>query len=360
MSPLTAQSSAADATSTEEPNGPWRLPEGPWADALAALPTDVEPSLPSAPAWPAWNTALDTASAWDGEAPWRRWVELLRAERDASKDESGADRAALERRTSLAFLALEQGRHADAWRHLEPVAADPALFAGALAGYLPGVPADHPRLAGGAPAPLAPGTLLRPALPPTMGSARGQWRPGETVLERLRVGDSVLRMRVLLERDGIDVTFTHLEGPPAHLVIRLPVPEGVSVGAVYADWESQEDPGAPVEVELPAREDPFTIWGRFLPRSEPWSHSLPLRLPARAHHEGLALVLPAEPDAATARLERFSEALGELFELPTRCLAPDAEPGGHPLRLTFHRADDPPGKLEALLSQVEGFVLGLR
>lgn len=317
------------------------LPPG----AIAALLETVDLEGPQAELdlrWPDWTDR--GPGGWGGVAPWRRWVELVRAEAAASAPDA-------KRRAALATLARAQGRDADAWQHLLACAADPGVVAALFPLFLPGVPADV--LAGGEPWPED--VLLRPALPPT-DDPRG----GLRVLRGLSlehagfgVGGARVALALRVDGDGCGVTLRHLSGPMVRVRARPPLPRGVDPGLLFVDWE-RTDPGAELpSLTLTAEEPEHSVWITFHRPKERWPAPLE---PRPGLDRELVLVVPEEDGA----LRRSAEALGELLEMPVRVVRerPAQGEGPEPLVLSF---DEPAGrerKWIAMLGQAEDFVLG--
>ncbi len=317
------------------------------AELLAAL--DPEAAIPPPPpAWPDWSDP--TPAGWGAEEPWRSWVELLRAETHAAEPDP-------ERRVRLALLARAQGRDADAWRHLRAAGPHP-LVAAVLPALLPGVPSELV----GRDAPLPPGVLLRPALPPATHDPRGSLRElAGRVMEhrRVRVGETLVSLRVLVEGDGVQVDLVHKSGPPVELRVEPPVPPGVEIGLLYADWERVDDGTVAVGLRLSAEEPRHTIWGRFRSRHERWPAPLPRATGVPRPRVPLRLVVPAGAER-TPRLARFAEALSELFGLACELREGDRAPDGGLFEpTTLHLGDGPDAerKLVAMISLVEAHAL---
>ncbi|MBW2275828.1 MAG: hypothetical protein JRG96_21415, partial [Deltaproteobacteria bacterium] len=317
------------------------FPAGPIADLVKTLP-DTTAELPFT--WPAWDDR--SAAGWGGELPWRRWVEALRAESGTR----GPDPA---RRLELALLARLQGRDADAWRHLLAARANPALVAAALPAFLPGVPVEYLAHPDDMPA----GVLLRPALPPAVHDPKGSLRQlaGRVMEHRfVRVGGTLFTLRILIEGDGVQVDAIHREGPEVTVRIAPPVPPGVEIGALYADWEKIEGELEVAELTLSAEAPRHTIWGRFLPRSERWPAPRPsgdLPLPLR---DALVVVVPAERLSEPV-FQRFAEALAELFELPCELRPPGplaGDPTLEPVAIHLDTGPRTDRKLVALMALV--------
>src|SRR6185503_4267588 len=111
------------------------LPRGRVSEMLERLGDATRPpkELHLGAPWPAWDDR--SPAGWGGEPAWRRWVELLRAERAARTSTPS-------RRAELACLARLQGRDGDAWGHLLACETEPALVAALLPHFSPGVPRE--------------------------------------------------------------------------------------------------------------------------------------------------------------------------------------------------------------------------
>lgn len=290
------------------------LPPGRIATLFQTARRLAAPAAPPPVAWPAWS---DTGpSGWGGPEPWRRWVELLRAEAHAETPDP-------ERRAALALLAIVQGRSAEAWVHLETLGPSP-LAEAVLPALMPGAP--QRRLASTEPLPS--GVRLTPGLPPPHDAflEQGAVDRIEALLGRtmrvpsLVVGETRLEMRVIVEGDGVQVDLVHLEGPAVSVELVLPVPGGVELGDVYANWEKIGRGPFPIAVDVRPEPRRSTVWGRFRPRSERWPAPPPGERPAVGRGE-ILIVVPRER-LGEPRLQRLGEALGELFGRATRLTTP--------------------------------------
>jgi hypothetical protein len=333
----------------EEPvkpgDGRIALPAGPVAELIDALPDDARarPGLAGA-AWPAWD-ARET-DGWGAEAPWRRWMELVRAERDAS---------APARRAELAVLARLQGRDADAWAHLRACAAEPERVRTLLPLFVPGVPQELL----GHDGPLPDGVLLAPALPPTLDPTAGlRGLAGKRIeLAELHVGDARLALRLSVDRDGLEVAVEHLAGGPARVRILPPLPRGIEPGLLFQDWVKRPEHAGPLEFALSAEDPEHSLWLTFHPLEERWPSPRPETLERAAATRELVIWTP-QGDEPHLRL--CAETLGELLGVPSALRGagwrPSA-PGLEPLvvHLGATRADE--RKLVALLGLTEAWLL---
>ena len=295
-------------------SGDITLPAGRVADLLEGLGPDVVPAALEN-VWPDWSDR--SPRGWAGELPWRRWVELVRAEAGASAPDPA-------RRGELAVLARMQGRDADAWRHLVDTAREPAIAAGLLPLFVPGVP---PALVGSS-GPLPDGVLLSPALPPVLDHAgrSGLRALAGSMLEHraVLVGGARLSLRVAVEPDGLQVDLAHLEGPSVRVRVQPPLPGGIDAGPYHVDWERlPEDRRDAVEFLLgPAKEQrTHTLWVSFRRRRENWPAP---RIESIAPLDRSRALLVASPRGDEPHLARFAEALGELFALPTALVSEPA------------------------------------
>jgi len=317
------------------------LPPGPVAAALEALGTRDARPLPSP--WPAWSDHGE--AGWGGEAAWRRWVELLRAEAPPHP-------SAPARRAALAQLARAQGRDGDAWVHLLACASEPAVLADLLPQFIPGV------APGAAPDALPDGVLLTPALPPAERPRGGlRWLAGRKLVRtRFRLGEAECSLGVSVDRDGLEVAVHHLAGGPARVRVVPPVPRGIDPGLLFADWEKRKADSGPVEFLLTAEDPEHTLWLTFHPRAERWPEPALDTLAGLAPGRAIRVVSPAGDEP---RLRRFAEALGELLGVPASLCPRDAAapPGLEPL--VIHLEPDAAGerKLCELIGLAEAFAL---
>ena len=356
----------------------WVLPEGPIAELFQRVEetgsSELEASLEELgldpwPIWPAWSDRGPTG--WGSEAPWRRWVELLRAESAAQNNAhreadaptlAGADPERARRRAELALLARAQGRDPDAWRHLLATRDDPRYAARLEPVFLMGAP---PSSLARPKEPLEPGVLLSPPLPPATDDPRGRLRNlvGRTFEHRaVRIGETVAGLRVVVEGDGIQVDLRHRSGPAVEVRVAPPVPPGVEIGLLYADWMRLDDPLAPVPFTLSTEEPEHTVWGRFRPRSERWPAPLaPRDFQVRRGRGVVVEVANLAVESDEPFYQRLSQALGELFGVPSQL----QRRGTHSVEETFFeptvlRLEGSAAgerKLLAMLSLIENYAL---
>jgi len=295
------------------------LPESSPARAWAAVgpetaPVELARELYGDEPW------LATSEAHDPSLLWGRWSTWLREE---------GRREAIDprRRAGLLSIAAGQGRWSAAWGHFERLGAEPGWAAALLPRLLPGVPAGHPTLPGGRPAPLATGVLLRPALPPPPAEDP-PWslRPRRAEVTGLVVGDSVLDFAISVEPSGVQVDLVHRSGPAVELRVLLPEPPGQEIRVEYVDWMRCDSLREPLLVEVLPGEEEHNLFGRFRPRRSPVPAVPNGGLPWGLERGGLWLEVRGEPSAEERALAR---ALGELFELESGCRAP-GETGPNP------------------------------
>lgn len=333
---------------------PVQLPPGAAADALVSLSSETEPATLGGPAWPT------AAADWETPLPWARWTELVLAEEQAEQPDAG-------RRAQLALLAANQGRHLDAWSHFVATGDDPGVAAGLLPRLFPGVPDGTPILQGGRAGALPDGVLLRPILPPLHGDPPyGRPRVRDAEVLGLRIGEAVVDMKLAVEVDGLQVTFTHRSGAPARVRLVLPIPHDMQVPALYVQWERIEEPPAVLELELGAGDDAeAAVWGRFMPRSLTWpTPGGTLRPPATLTHGGLRFEVDPD-DPFRQRLVHLNVALTTLLGVPGTVASLGVAPPAHtdapaPLTIGFP-ADLEPSLRDAkeafLISAAERYVL---
>jgi len=322
------------------------LPPG----AVAELLEHVDLAAPRRPfelAWPEWSDR--TGTGWGSELPWRRWVELVRAEAAARIPDAA-------RRAELAALARIQGRDGDAWAHLLACASDPPTVAALFPLFLPGVPLELV----GSSAPWPEGLLLRPALPPA-DDPRAPLRvlSGRAFEQRsVAVSGARFTLRVEVDRDGTGVYLTHLEGEPARVRVVAPVPQGIDPGLLFADWEKLDRNDEPVEFSLGGDAPEHSLWLTFHPPGARWPTPRSEALSALRPERGLVLLTPRTGDPLLAR---FAEALAELFGIPARVASeiPRA-PGLEPLVMNLEEAQGGERKLVSLIGLAESFALERR
>lgn len=333
----------------EEPVTPgagWvTLPPGPVAEALERL-APTAPALPIGRPWPLWEDRTDTG--WGGEAAWRRWVELVRAETPPRP-------SAPARRAELAVLARLQGRDGEAWVHFLACGAEPGLQQTLLPLFTPGVPQELLGHAG----PLPDGVLLAPALPPTRDVHAGlRWLAG-TKIERneFAVGTARCALSVAVDRDGLEVKLRHLGGGPAQVRVRAPLPRGIDPGLLFADWEKRPGEAGALSFTLDSEASEHSLWLTFHPPAERWPNPRLETLTALAPGREVWLVSSRGDEP---HLARFAEALGELLDHPSQ-LRPEgarAMPGLEPLVLHFPEGPGGERRLVEFVGLVEAFLLG--
>ncbi len=331
-------------------SGKLTLPPGDVAEAFGKLDPEQQDVAWPEGVWPAWGPRTEARgerNGWDQELPWRQWAELVRAEAAATDPE---------RRGRLAHLARLQGRDADGWQHLARVG-DAALVGSLLPLFLPGVAPDQLGLEA-----YPEGILLRPSLPPPADASDGTLRSlvgRPAKVDRIRIGESLISLQVVIEADGVQVDLAHLAGPPVELRLEPPVPPGVTLGLLYANWERVEDPYASLTLRLDETEElrECAVWGRFRPRETRWPRSQPGLAPTP--RASLEIV---KSGAHEPRLARFCEALEELFRRPCTLVSdPRARHGFfEPIRLHFDGFGEPRAfehKFRSMISLAERWAL---
>jgi hypothetical protein len=304
------------------------------------------PRLGEAPLGPCpverWPATFDPQE-FDSLRPFERWGELVRASALAEPD------AALAAEHCLLMLA--QGRHDEAWRALAALPA-PGQTAALWPRFLPGLPP------GGSPGELtlAPGGVLRPALPPPVsGDPRVLLEQRRAEVRGLSVGTSRVDLAFELRLEGIEVSAKLVSGPAVEFACVLPCPAGFERFSEYADWTRVDPPGSALPIRLTPGGEPWKLWGRFLQVRQTFPGELGpgARLPARVETAGLALLLaPGTPESEC--LAGLAPALSTLFEVP---VAIEFEGGprlpGDPVRLRLSPGPGLQPKLGRILSLAE-------
>lgn len=272
------------------------LPEGPGARAWAAVGAGTEPLPPDG------ELARILSADPFGEEAWRAWTARLLA---AADDDGPAARA------DLCLVALEQGRHLDAWGHYARLVADPARAAGLRQHLWPGVPLDVPAGPGGATPPLPAGVLLRPALPEPSGTWQGEeafaailYEMRAAELQGLEVGGSTLDLRLSVESTGVKLSTWLRSGDPVELRILMPEPPGYAIEIEYVDWLKAEGAHAVRSLVPQADGEAWVVFSRVGERDVERPAGTVARLPAGLRLGGLVLedeggenALPALPPA---------------------------------------------------------------
>lgn len=287
-----------------------------------------------------WPQGFDPAE-FAAQRPFERWAELQRL--------LGQPGAPAEAAAERCLLMLAQGRHDDAWRALAELSA-PGQAAALWPRFLPGLPASptaHELR-------LAPGGLLRPALPPPVdGDPRVLLEPRRVEVHGLLVGESRVDLVFDLRLEGYEVSAALKSGPAVEFACVLPCPAGFERFAEYADWVRIDPPGSALPVKLVPGAEPWRLWGRFLQVTQRFPGALPdlsNGLPALVELHGLELVL-AENTPEGECLKGLAPALAGLFGVPVGIAGTAAPSSAVRLRL-------PPGpdlelKLGRLLSLAE-------
>ncbi|MHC4375932.1 MAG: hypothetical protein ACYS26_04975 [Planctomycetota bacterium] len=293
-------------------HGVFGWPEGPLLAALLALPVDAEPAACGAPLWP----GAEDDPAWDAAEgdlarPWAAWVSAVEGYAAEPRGSAALD---------LAEIALAQGRDEWAWRCFASGAADqPAQAAALLPRFWPGWNAPAGRTLdapGGGLLALPAGVTLTPALPPPVtDDPEVLLAPRAMDLSGLRIGDTVVNLRLHVRGDGVDFRVEHVSGPGVEFQVVLPYPPGFKAHLEYADWDRQERVGGPLPVRVIPGEEAYRLWGRFRRDGQRPEWRLPNPLPEQVRQGGLSLALdPRAP--GHARLAGLAPALERLLELP--------------------------------------------
>lgn len=336
-------------------HGVFGWPGGPLLDDLLALPADAAPAATRAPLWPvdpddpSWVAEPDALAR-----PWAAWVGAVEG---YAADPAGV--AALD----LAEIALAQGRDEWAWRcFAKGAAAHPARAAALLPRFWPGwtAPAGQvPDAPGGGVRALPAGVTLRPALPPPVtDDPEVLLAPRALDLDGLRIGDTVVNLRLHVRGDGVDFRVEHVSGPGVEFQVVLPYPPGFKAHLEYADWDRQESVGGPLPVRVTPGEEPYRLWGRFRRDGQRPEWRLPSPLPEQVRQGGLSLALdPRAP--GHARLAGLAPALERLMELPVA--ADDGAPrnGWTPIRVDLLPGPRREAMLQTLLELSEAQRLAL-
>jgi hypothetical protein len=323
------------------------LPRGAAAQALDELERGTA-AKPFPYAWPAWDER--SSAGWGGEPTWRRWVELLRAERAAATSDPA-------RRAELALVAHLQGRHGEAWVHFTAAANEPAYLATLLPLFMPGVPVALATSA----EPLPDGVLLTPALPPSDVPGAGLRQLAGTRLEALsfRIGAATVRLALSVDRDGLEIKLVHLSGGSARVRVLPPVPPGIEPGQVFADWEKRPGALVPIEFTLTAEDPEHTLWLTFqAPRDHLPNPPLEfMRTPDAARG-----ILVLSPGGNEPHLAAFTHALSELFEIPCELFPAEHVPraGLEPLTIRLDTSSDGERRLAHWLGHAERHFLAAR
>ena len=319
------------------------LPAGRVASLLAGLPPGVRPRALEV-RWPAWSDRSE--AGWGAAEPWRRWVELVRAEQAAGASDP-------DRRAELAVLARLQGRDGDAWEHLLACASQPELVVTLLPLFTPGVPLASLGREGA----LPDGVLLTPALPPCEDARAGLRALAGRRIERreFEVGAARCALAVTVDRDGLELGLRHVAGGAARVRLLPPLPRGVEPGQLFADWEKLAGHEGPVEFALDAEANEHTLWLTFLPPEERWPNP---RLETLGRPAGLEIVLRS-PRGDEPYLARYAVALGELLGVPAVLRGARFVPPGplEPLVLNLDAGPQGERKLVDSIGLAEAFVL---
>lgn len=324
------------------------LPDGKAAKVLAGIGPETLPA-----ALPEDIERLQADGAWDDARTWQRWAETVAAEAEGD----GVDPA---RRALLALLARSHGRVGDAWAHFSALGDAPEHAAAIGAFLIPGVPPGTRIEAGGRPAPLAPGTVLRPFLPPRTGAVQPgniEWRTA--TYGALRVGDATLDLTLDVESTGVQFDALLTSGDEASIAAVLPAPEGFSIRVEYLDWSRQPTVGEPLSLVLrDGDEDPRSLYGRVLEDRVSLPAPRAGHVPTQLREGGLRLELPPE-DPQLTLLQDVAPALERLLGAPVAVVPKGApKPSGFS-GTTMQLPGGPPraARLRYLVASLEAHAL---
>lgn len=277
------------------------LPEGEPRAVAATLQAQVQ-----AAAWPEEWSVLRTPTPWLSVAGWELWAQLLAAEHASATPDPL-------RRAALAVLATAQGRSDAAWAHFAAIGAHPPAAAAAIAALLPGVgPHANPGLW---PPQLAAGAVLQPALPPASVDPQNGgilWTRMEIV--PFAIGAAQVGLVVALEPSGVEITLSHLGGPPVDCSVKMPAPRGFRVSIEYVDWMRQDKVGEPLAVHLQPAGEPVVLWARFEEVGQALPAVRPGPLPAQLREGGLWWIGAAA--AADPLMQRVAALTEKLLGIP--------------------------------------------
>lgn len=341
-------------SSPQDPSFALELGAGPAERALASLAAETPASSLRELAGPerGFLVASSPLAAEQIARTWEAWGEWL--------GRAAADPEDAPARAGLCLLALRAGRWEDAWRQVERLGAAPSMLAALLPHLAPGVPLEHAAGPGGAPPALPDGVLLRPALPPELPPGGfASTGPRRLLARAFRVGAALLELELALEPSGVQVDVRHLAGGPARLFVELPEPWDAAIRIQYVDWFRQDDPRAPLAVELGPGSEPVTLYGRFLARELPLPAAPRGELPRTIREGGLWIELdPARCEPGPPRAAAL--ALGRALGVPAGLRAPgDPPPPGPFAGVVLHYASALEGArlLERVASTAEAFLL---
>lgn len=313
----------------------------PVADLHRGLPAPTPGLAAPAIAWP----AHDQAAAWRAGA-WSAWARGLRRTDGPERSEEAA------------VAALAQSRSRSAWRHWSRLAEqDPARAATLFPRLLPGVRGPYEVTPEGRLAPLPADVLLAPAVPPRV-EASGRINFRRVTLEDLAVGETHFALELVVRGDGVQAEFRHLSGPAATVRFRMPVPAESELDSLYADWEEQPDPSAPIRVRLEPSQESFRCWARTSSSPLAWP-GLPVGEPdARLRTSGLELLVPAG-DPWTAELKDLAAGLSELLSIRVFCVHTPSRAAAQPspIRAWLPPLDTRELWLRDLVEAAENFAL---
>lgn len=284
----------------------------------------------------------DDPEAWRDPGAWSRWAESL------ARSEPSARAAAVR-------AALAQGRHDSAWKGLVEIAAqDPAEGAHLLPAFLPGLTAPARVDERGRLEALPDGVLLAPALPPPTRTP-GRFDIRSATVSDLAIGSGRARLTVGVRGDGIEYELEHLSGDAIELRLLVGAPLGRRIENLYADWDKQADPRAPITIRLEPGAEPYRVWARTRAQSLAWPGIGPDALDPRMERTGIEFVV-ARADPWRAEIEDLARAMQRMLGVPTRVAdEPLMAEGVSPVRLVLPGPDRRESWLLELVEATERF-----
>ncbi len=316
------------------------LPEGPNARALAGVGAqtvalDLQRELLDERAW-----LRD-----QGAATWTGWGAAVKC---AAREPEGASAA----HAALVLCAARQGRHQDAWGHLERLGGFPEWSAAMLPMLLPGVPLDSASGVGGLPGALPDGVLLTPAVPPHSGAQRpGRIEQRTATLHGLRIGEAILDFKITIDSSGIEVDLLHTGGGPATVRVLLPEPEGLEIRVEYIDWMRQDELRVPLTVELLPGEEEHNLFGRFRPRRSPLPSFSGELMPRALQFGGLWLAWSGD-EALEPELRTAAEVMATTLGVPGGLIEQENSGSGSPWSATILHVPRERDAARRFLSQI--------
>lgn len=343
------QTSAQDAP----PAFPWvELPDGAVAKAWAGVGEDTVPAQ-FGEDFP--TEKLKAGDAWSSSETWLLWSEWL-----TSQDAETSVEKAAARRAGLAWLALEQGRNEDAWRHFTACANAPEWMALLMPRFLPGTPPEYAPGAAGRPEELPDAVLFTPCIPSMPPSPSGVLLAREATIRDLVVDGARFDMKVLFDSYGVQLDFEWKSGGPANLLVLIPEPDGYKIRVEYLDWIRQDEKRVPMLVELSEQTPQVSLFARILSTQSLWPGSGTGGVPAEMRRAGLWL----EHDSGESELELLravAQAAARVLGLEVRVRESGTQPADNKPRGVVLRVP-PPGperqrKLAWLASTLERYAL---